>query len=117
MKGYIQIEVSKEFKSKLFELVNKINGFDRKNDDEVIVWEKTPWWKFVYKEKYTVLIPDELTSYFTAKVYDKEYYCFYKTDKTERVGELYHLILAGNPVYLGEQLARVYNKLKKEFEV
>lgn len=114
MKGYVQIEISDDFKSKLLGLVNKINEFNRKDKSDVVVWERVSWWQ---SDKYSVNIPEDLTSYFDTSIYDQEYYAFYKTDKAERVGELYHLILAGNPVYLGEQLARVYNKLKVEFGV
>lgn len=109
MKGYVLINVPLSIKQKIINLRNEVLEWSNKPKEEVITFEKTSWWKPEYK--YTVQIPDHLQVYFYDLVISPKYYYFEVSERGERLGELYHLIIAGNPVYLGDELAREYNKL------
>jgi hypothetical protein len=109
MRGYVVIDVSKDIKQKIISLRNEVLLWKNKPKEEVITFESTPWWYSGYK--YTCHIPDHLDDYLYDNVISDRYYYFDITDKGRCLGDLYHLITAGNPVYLGEDLARIYNQI------
>lgn len=108
MKGYVVIDVPDNVKQKIINLRNEILEWKNKPKQEVILFKKISWFG---SYEYTCNIPDHLDEYFFDMVYSDKHYYFELTAKAKLVGELYHLVIAGNPVYLGEELAREYNKL------
>lgn len=109
MRGYVSINVPEDTKQKIINLRNEVLGWKMKPKEEVFIFEKTSWWKS--ECKYDLRIPDHLQVYFYYHVISPKYYYFEVSERANRLGELYHLIIAGNPVYLGDELAREYNKL------
>lgn len=109
MKGYVVVDVPEEVKQKIIDLRNQVVEWKIKPKQEVILFEKVSWWKSEWR--YTVQIPDHLRVYLYDFVFSPKYYYFEVSERGKRLGELYHLVVASNPVYLGDELAREYNKL------